>query len=136
MGLSVSSGPSELSKTYIELGNAVKFQTVSPVIISGKAWSPYMRRPALYPFPHPPRHDPSAHIQTMPGDAWSQPWSNNPTAPRISKFIYTWEKTTLDGSFVGSILYASGKRSDGYEVYVDLCRTGSLVDKLPICSTT
>jgi len=53
----VSSDPSELPITYEELGNAVSIQTVSSVIIGGKA-SSHTGELALYlppipPFPRP-----------------------------------------------------------------------------------
>jgi len=43
----------------------------------------------------------------MSDDYWYQPWSNKPHAPQIARYEYIEEKSTLAGSFVGSILYGA-----------------------------
>ena len=74
----------------------------------------YLTVLALHPFPRSPHARPCSppqprlpiHIQTML-DPWTQPWSDGPHAPQISKYDYVAEKSMLAGSFIGSILYGT-----------------------------
>jgi len=43
-----------------------------------------------------------------------QPWSDSPTAPRITKYEYTAEKAMFAGSFIGTTLYGTSIRAFDY----------------------
>ena len=38
---------------------------------------------------------------------WYKTWSDSPAAPQITKYLYTVEKATLAGSFIGTTLYGT-----------------------------
>ena len=42
-------------------------------------------------------------------DSPSQPWTNNPNAPKITYDLYFREKATFSGVLIGSILYGTPK---------------------------
>ena len=40
-------------------------------------------------------------------DSQDQPWSNNPYAPKIPRYLYVQEKANLAGCLLSAILYGA-----------------------------